>query len=82
MGEYLLSDEDIILINLLLHPPVEGSVASHEAWKQNIRLLKYHKNSDYDGSFWKELCKPGFISTTFRNQCISYGKALPTERQC
>lgn len=76
MGEYLLSPEEIIFRNLMLHPPVEGSRESHEAWKENVRLLR-----TLNGVMQEELCKPGFISTTFRNQCISYGKALPTEHQ-
>ena len=76
MGEYLLSHEDLILRNLLKYPPVEGSMASHEAWKENVRFLSHRSDS-----IWNGLVKPGFISTSFRNECISFGNALPTERK-
>ena len=77
MGEYLLGPEDLILRNLLKYPPVEGSMASHEAWKENVRFLLHRSHK----AIWIGLVKPGFISTSFRNECISFGEALPSERK-
>jgi hypothetical protein len=81
MGEYLISPESIVLRNLLLYPPVEGSRESHQAWKESVCMMMGHVTLE-SAELIKELVKPGFVTATFRNQCISYAKALPSERKC
>lgn len=78
MGEYILSDEVIVLRNLLLYPPVEGSRESHQAWKQNVSLMLGHVTLEKIPLI-AELVKPGFVTPTFRNECISYAKTLTSK---
>jgi hypothetical protein len=81
MGEYLLSPEAIVLRNLMLYPPVEGSRESHQAWKQNVCLMLGHVTIEKIPLI-EELVKPGFVSVKLRNGSVSYAKALPSERKC
>ncbi len=58
-----------VLLNLLRYPPVEGSIASHEAWKQNVRICLVRCGTD---AFWIELQKGGYVSQQCRNEARSY----------
>ena len=51
-----------ILENLLRHPPVEGSISSHEAWKENVYFLLHLADLDGRPQFLHELKKKGYIS--------------------
>jgi hypothetical protein len=67
-----------VMVNLLRYPPVEGSIASHEAWKENLRNLlevNWHGNE----ALWTELFKPGYISLRCRNLAASYLTLLTSQ---
>lgn len=55
-----------ILENLLRYPPVEGSIASHEAWKENVNFLCHLSGLDGKPQFLFELKKKGYISLQCR----------------
>jgi len=61
----------IVLKNLLLYPPVEGSRQAHEAWKQSIRILDDGQFSD---EFHALLIAPGFISKTCADLAREHAK--------
>lgn len=60
-----------ILENLLQHPPVEGSIASHEAWKENVWLVLHmitFMSLETRKEFLAELSKTGYISKQCKNE--------------
>jgi hypothetical protein len=65
-----------ILENLLRYPPVEGSIASHEAWKENINFISHmvHKGvmDDISPQFLYQLKKSGYISQQCRVEANDY----------